>query len=184
MINQSLLATWLCIVYLSRVCWSSAKKCQIICFAFGLFTCHVPAVSSQLEESTFCFPLHHTLSFIHLLSVSVYKPEIQPKERRKDTAGGRSDAILTSNWKPSHSLFPIKRPCQAREYERDRVRDTEEWETNSERELEGKTGTQRERERAVQVWETERQWEKVKASEKQKREKNTCQPSSSERWVQ
>lgn len=135
-------------------------KCQVICFTYcvlqvsysasplGLFTCRVPAVSWQRVESTPYLPLHHTLSFIHLHSATLHKLVMQPKENRKDTAGGRSDAILTSNWKPSHSLFPIKRPCQAREYERDRVRDEGKdigereanWESWSE------NGTQRERE--------------------------------------
>lgn len=36
----------------------------------------------------------------------------QSKARREDATGGRSDAILTSNWKSSPSLFPIKRLCQ------------------------------------------------------------------------
>lgn len=43
--------------------------------------------------------------------------------RIKDTTGGRLDVILTSDWKPSHCLFPIKRLYQARDYKRENVRD-------------------------------------------------------------
>lgn len=45
------------------------------------------------------------------------------REGRKATMSGRSDAISTSDWRPSHSLFPIKTFCQARKYKRQRVKD-------------------------------------------------------------
>lgn len=42
---------------------------------------------------------------------------------RKATMSGRSDAVSTSDWRPSHSLFPIKTFCHARKYKRHRVKD-------------------------------------------------------------
>lgn len=44
-----------------------------------------------------------------------------PKEERKETKRGSSDAVSASE--PSHSLFPIKTFCQARTYRKERVRD-------------------------------------------------------------
>lgn len=138
---------------------------------FCLFACHVSAVFSEWVP-----PHTHILSLRHLHSATAHKLVIQPKERRKDTAGGTSDAILTSNWKPSHSLFPIMRLCQAGEYKRDIVRDegrdTEELETNWESKFRGK---EEQKERAVGVWETERD-----GGNKSEKRKNRCQSSSSE----
>lgn len=45
------------------------------------------------------------------------------REGRKATMSGRSDAVSTSDWRPSHSLSPIKTFCQARKYKRQRVKD-------------------------------------------------------------
>lgn len=45
------------------------------------------------------------------------------REGRKATMSGRSGAVSTSDWRPSHSLFPIKTFCQARKYKRQRVKD-------------------------------------------------------------
>lgn len=98
------------------------KNWYNIKFTFCLFSCHVPAVSSHWVLTSFLLSFHRTLSFRHVHSATPYKPVIQSKERRKDTTGGRSDAILTSNCKPSHSLFPIKSVCQWKEYKRGRAR--------------------------------------------------------------
>lgn len=70
-------------------------------------------------ETALCFSFQNSVLLVSAPSQRLVK---QPEERRKATAGGRSDAILTSNWKPSHSLFPIKRPCQVKEYEQDGAR--------------------------------------------------------------
>lgn len=168
---------FVCFKYLLSIVWllSILSKSLFSVFFFLFFTVY------SLWESTFA-PLFNTLSLSYLHSATVYKLVMQPKKRREDAAGGRSDAILTSNWKPAHSLFPIKRPCQAREYEQDRARDagrvTEEWET-SWVEVWG-WGAQKENKRdSLRSWNMEGEHKK----KEREREKSTCQLSSIERWA-
>lgn len=133
--------------------------------------------SSHWLKSTFRFPLHH-LVFFYISALSHYvHPCRTAKERRKDTAGGRSDAILTSDWKPSHSLFPIKRPCQAREYEQDGLRDeervTEEWETN----------WNEHREQTVRVWVAKGWREEIKGKRERTRKGKNNMPAIQQQEV-
>lgn len=144
------------------------------CTAFYLFTCHVPAVFSQWAQPIRAQSKPQSV-LQTLISATAHKAANQSKARREDAAGGRSDAILTSNWKSSHSLFPIKRLCQAREstggMEREMKGETQRGGRQTESELVEKW---EQKVRAVGVWESERRGGEGK---------NTCQPSRSERWV-
>lgn len=66
------------------------------CTAFCLFTCHVPAVFSRWAESIRAQSRPQSV-LQTLISATAHEAANQSEARREDAAGGRSDAILTSN---------------------------------------------------------------------------------------
>lgn len=102
------------------------RKFQVVSYLHSAAWLHFtpfPAMIWLLPAIGLLFGRFHAPSFQTCVLSHCTQACNAAREGRTATMSARSDAVSTSDWRPSHSLFPIKTFCQARKYKRQRVKD-------------------------------------------------------------